>query len=127
MKRSTVARTNWKLTHGCREKNDLNAPSHRNTKDSQDETIEMPENEKSGAIDLDEVEADDFIRDPFHPFDDLPEEKEWVLTFRAMAVGLCCGVLVNASNIYLGLKSGWTFSANLFGVSRVRGLVIDSL
>jgi uncharacterized oligopeptide transporter (OPT) family protein len=23
---------------------------------------------------------------------------------------------VNASNIYLGLKTGWTFTANLFGV-----------
>lgn len=63
-------------------------------------------------------EADDaFIRDPFRPFDDLPDEKHWVLTFRAVFIGLLCGTVVNASNVYLGLKSGWTFGANLFGVS----------
>ena len=37
--------------------------------------------------------------------------------FSALFVGLCCGALVNASNVYLGLKTGWTFTANLFGVS----------
>ena len=71
--------------------------------------------EKHGRILIEDTPTDDFIADPFHPFDDLPEEKQWVLTFRAMFVGLICGVLVNASNVYLGLKSGWTFGANLFG------------
>jgi len=60
---------------------------------------------------------DDFTIDPFKPFDDLPEEGKWILTFRALVVGLACGALVNASNVYLGLKTGWTFTANLFGVS----------
>jgi uncharacterized oligopeptide transporter (OPT) family protein len=71
------------------------------------------------TIDVDggEEEVDSFIRDPFHPFDDLPPEKHWVMTIRAVFVGLCCGCLVNASNVYLGLKTGWTFNANLFGVS----------
>lgn len=64
-----------------------------------------------------EEEEDSFIRDPFRPFDGLPPEKQWVMTIRAVFVGLCCGCLVNASNVYLGLKTGWTFSANLFGVS----------
>lgn len=64
-----------------------------------------------------EEEVDSFIRDPYRPFDDLPPEKPWVMTIRAVFVGLCCGCLVNASNIYLGLKTGWTFGANLFGVS----------
>lgn len=32
-----------------------------------------------------------------------------------MLIGAICGALVNASNIYLGLKTGWTFSANIFG------------
>ncbi|KAF2109711.1 OPT oligopeptide transporter protein-domain-containing protein [Lophiotrema nucula] len=58
---------------------------------------------------------DDFAQDPFKPFDDLPEEGRYILTLRAVLVGLCCGALVNASNVYLGLKTGWTFSANLFG------------
>jgi len=54
--------------------------------------------------------------DPFSPFDDLPDEKRNILTLRAIVVGLLCGGLVNASNIYLGLKSGWTSGANIFGV-----------
>lgn len=54
--------------------------------------------------------------DPFVSFDDLPDEDRNILTFRAILVGLLCGGLVNASNIYLGLKSGWTSGANIFGV-----------
>ncbi|KAH0354266.1 oligopeptide transporter, partial [Aureobasidium melanogenum] len=55
------------------------------------------------------------IADPFEPYNDLPEERHWVVTFRAMLIGCICGALVNASNIYLGLKTGWTFGASLFG------------
>lgn len=68
--------------------------------------------------------VDDFVADPFSPFNDLPEEKEWVLTLRAVFFGLCAGALVNASNLYLGLKTGWTFPANLFGVRAVSGVEI---
>lgn len=32
-----------------------------------------------------------------------------------MLCGAICGALVNASNLYLGLKTGWTFQANIFG------------
>jgi hypothetical protein len=59
--------------------------------------------------------------DPFLPFDDLPDENRNILTLRAIAVGLLCGGLVNASNIYLGLKSGWTSGANIFGVDLPSG------
>jgi hypothetical protein len=55
------------------------------------------------------------IADPFAPYNDLPEERHWIVTFRAMFIGCCCGALVNASNVYLGLKTGWTFGASLFG------------
>jgi OPT family oligopeptide transporter len=96
------------------EKKDYDTTYRATTMDSQDEPPHH-EHEKDGVIDLDAAEGDSFIRDPFHPFDDLPEEKQWVLTFRAMFIGLSCGALVNASNVYLGLKSGWTFGANLFG------------
>ncbi|KAF2648683.1 oligopeptide transporter [Lophiostoma macrostomum CBS 122681] len=58
---------------------------------------------------------DDFVIDPFKPFDNLPEERSRIVTIRAVFFGLCCGALVNDSNIYLGLKTGWTFTANLFG------------
>lgn len=81
---------------------------------SHDKEIE-PEVERVQSIDKDQ--HDDFNLDPFKPFDDLPEEGSRILTFRALFVGLCCGALVNASNVYLGLKTGWTFTANLFGVS----------
>ncbi|KAF2867123.1 oligopeptide transporter [Massariosphaeria phaeospora] len=64
---------------------------------------------------LDTEHHDDFALDPFKPFDGLPEEGKKILTIRALFVGLCCGALVNASNVYLGLKTGWTFTANLFG------------
>lgn len=62
-------------------------------------------------------EEESFGQNPFKPLPDLPPERPRVLTARALIIGLCAGALVNASNVYLGLKSGWTFSANLFGVS----------
>ncbi|KAL2022107.1 hypothetical protein VTK56DRAFT_6151 [Thermocarpiscus australiensis] len=37
------------------------------------------------------------------------------LTLRAVFVGCVLGSLVCASNLYLGLKTGFTFSANMFG------------
>jgi hypothetical protein len=53
--------------------------------------------------------------DPFVPFDDLPEERRRIVTIRAVFLGCICGALVGSSNIYLGLKTGWTFGASLFG------------
>lgn len=77
--------------------------------------------EKKGPTYVGEMEETDMgdkeeiTVDPFVPFDDLPPERERVLTVRAMIVGCICGALVNASNVYLGLKTGWTFGASLFG------------
>lgn len=53
--------------------------------------------------------------DPFVPFDDLPDERKRIVTIRAVILGAICGALVGSSNIYLGLKTGWTFGASLFG------------
>lgn len=53
--------------------------------------------------------------DPFEPFDDLPDERKRIITIRAVLLGAICGALVGSSNIYLGLKTGWTFGASLFG------------
>ncbi|KAM5442932.1 hypothetical protein MferCBS31731_001804 [Microsporum ferrugineum] len=61
---------------------------------------------------------DSFAKDPFKPFNihgPPSAGKESILTFRALLVGILCGALVNASNIYLGLRAGWTASANIFG------------
>lgn len=64
---------------------------------------------------FEKTSPDDFVVDPFVPFNDLPDERRRIITIRAMFVGCVCGALVNSSNLYLGLKTGWTFSANLFG------------
>ncbi|KAK1460510.1 oligopeptide transporter [Colletotrichum cuscutae] len=44
----------------------------------------------------------------------IPHEEN-ILTVRAIVVGCILGSLVNASNLYLGLKTGFTFVASMFG------------
>lgn len=60
--------------------------------------------------------TDSFADDPFRPLEDVPDDQGNILTVRAVFVGVLCGALVSASNIYLGLKSGLSMSANLFAV-----------
>lgn len=56
--------------------------------------------------------------DPFVPVERVPAKPIVnIVTLRAIVLGSLCGSLVNASNIYLGLKVGWTSSANILGVS----------
>ncbi|KAF2757380.1 oligopeptide transporter [Pseudovirgaria hyperparasitica] len=103
-----------------KEKDDVfNHPAQTsNEKEIESKEIDsVAEKEVDEDLDADK-EADgnaSFMQDPFRPFDNLPPEQHRVLTIRAVFVGLCCGALVNASNVYLGLKTGWTFTANLFG------------
>lgn len=49
------------------------------------------------------------LMDPSIPHEENP------LTIRAVVIGCVLGSLVCASNLYLGLKTGFTFSANMFG------------
>ncbi|KAF8652395.1 hypothetical protein AX16_004423 [Volvariella volvacea WC 439] len=49
---------------------------------------------------------------PVSPWD---VEETHQLTFRAVFVGCVLGAVVGASNIYLGLKTGFTFGPQLFG------------
>lgn len=51
---------------------------------------------------------------PFPPLHGVPDEEQQI-TFRALFVGCMLGAVVSASNLYLGLKTGWTFGASLFG------------
>ncbi|KXJ92090.1 OPT oligopeptide transporter [Microdochium bolleyi] len=51
---------------------------------------------------------------PFPPMKGQPEEDRQ-FTVRAVLVGVLLGAVVSASNIYLGLKTSWTFGASLFG------------
>lgn len=57
------------------------------------------------------------INDIFVPLPPIPgmEHEPNPLTFRAVITGICLGSLVNASNVYLGLKTGFTFPATIFG------------
>ena len=48
--------------------------------------------------------------DPF-PHDPGAPEETRQLTFRAVAVGSILGFVVGASNLYLGLKTGWWFTS----------------
>jgi len=86
-------------------------------KDSHSDSLDKEKDYDTTEVALGEDPEHDVVNDPFVPFDNLPDEKHWILTVRALFVGMCCGALVNASNVYLGLKTGWTFTANLFGVS----------
>ncbi|KAF2723590.1 oligopeptide transporter [Polychaeton citri CBS 116435] len=80
---------------------------------SEQEVTEKTANAYASEIDAD---SEDVINiDPYVPFDDLPPEDRRIVTIRAMIVGCACGAAVNTSNLYLGLKTGWTFGANLFG------------
>lgn len=58
--------------------------------------------------------------EPFDPFVPLGNVNTGqiinIVTPRAILLGSFCGALVNASNIYLGLRAGWTTSANILGV-----------
>ncbi|RYP68497.1 hypothetical protein DL771_006649 [Monosporascus sp. 5C6A] len=45
------------------------------------------------------------------------------LTARAVLVGVMLGCLVNASNLYLGLKTGFVFSASMFGAIFGYGII----
>ncbi|KAL3426109.1 OPT oligopeptide transporter [Phlyctema vagabunda] len=59
----------------------------------------------------------DGLLDITKPFPDIPglQEEGAQFTLRAVVVGVILGGVVSASNMYLCLKTGWTFGASLFG------------
>ncbi|RYP38062.1 hypothetical protein DL766_001141 [Monosporascus sp. MC13-8B] len=60
-----------------------------------------------------EPELEDIFK-PLPPLPGVPAESD-PLTFRAVITGIVLGSLVNAANVYLGLKTGFTFGASMFG------------
>lgn len=62
-------------------------------------------------------DQDEELLDITKPFPDLPGQPEEPAQFtvRALIVGTILGAVVSASNMYLCLKTGWTFGASLFG------------
>ncbi|KAK1981466.1 OPT oligopeptide transporter protein-domain-containing protein [Colletotrichum cereale] len=71
-------------------------------------------NDADPASDMDTTAAP---FDAFVPLEKAPAHNAAVkvVTLRAILLGSFCGALVNASNIYLGLRVGWTTSANMIG------------
>lgn len=66
---------------------------------------------------VDNTQQDDEILDIMRPFPDLPGQSDEPaqFTIRALIGGTILGAVVSASNMYLCLKTGWTFGASLFG------------
>ncbi len=60
-----------------------------------------------------EIELEDIFK-PLPPLPGIPAEPN-PLTFRAIVTGTVLGSLVNAANVYLGLKTGFTFGSSMFG------------
>ncbi|KAI0665449.1 OPT oligopeptide transporter [Trametes maxima] len=73
----------------------------------------LPASSLNGDLDDDEGVRDFGTDDPFPEEPNTPAEQQF--TFRAVFVGCALGAVISASNIYLGLKTGWTFGASLFG------------
>ncbi|KDQ08611.1 hypothetical protein BOTBODRAFT_179688 [Botryobasidium botryosum FD-172 SS1] len=73
------------------------------------DTVHQREESEVGIEEMQITPGDPFPEDPDIPFE------EHQLTVRAVFVGCCLGAVVGASNIYLGLKTGFTFGPQLFG------------
>lgn len=91
-------------------------PFLQNREEQWNQSSDTDDNPEANALSEGEESASSFSEDPFKPFDGLPHERSMQLTVRAVLLGVFCGTLVNASNIYIGLKAGWTASANIFAV-----------
>jgi OPT family oligopeptide transporter len=88
-----------------RENTDVSYPNEKAVdKESQSEDSPIEE----------EIYGDHDVTRPFPVSPDYVEETHQ-LTFRAIFVGCALGAVVGASNIYLGLKTGFTFGPQLFG------------
>ncbi|KAH8828831.1 oligopeptide transporter [Flagelloscypha sp. PMI_526] len=74
----------------------------------------VPKHHDDDSDSLDSMFDDHDVTKPF-PIDPEAPEEEQQLTVRAIVVGVVLGAVVGASNIYLGLKTGFTFGASLFG------------
>jgi hypothetical protein len=89
--------------------------------EKEDIGIDISRDGSEGAGEL----TEDSITDLYVPLPmdlGLPEEGE-ILTVRAVFVGVILGALVNASNLYLGLKTGFTFGSAMFGAIFGYGII----
>ncbi|KAI0180618.1 oligopeptide transporter [Hypoxylon sp. FL1284] len=89
-----------------------------------DEKLDPKIDAKVSAIDID-TEVVDAALDLYVPLKmegGIVDEHD-PLTIRAVIVGICLGSLVNASNLYLGLKTGFTFPGSIFGAIFGYGII----
>ncbi|KAF9447743.1 oligopeptide transporter [Macrolepiota fuliginosa MF-IS2] len=77
-------------------------------------TNEKEKEDSEEGLVLEPPVDDSDVTKPFPIDPDAPEETHQ-LTVRAIVVGCALGAVVGASNIYLGLKTGFTFGPQLFG------------
>ncbi|KAB5549474.1 OPT superfamily oligopeptide transporter [Coniochaeta sp. 2T2.1] len=87
-------------------------PPFENTDNMKDD-IKVHVEEEEEELDL----YAPLVMDPGIPHEANP------LTIRAVVIGCILGGLVNASNLYLGLKTGFTFSASMFGAIFGYGII----
>ncbi|KAF3069466.1 putative metal-nicotianamine transporter YSL7 [Trichoderma lentiforme] len=88
----------------------------------QEKRVSVEVNLKSDGED----EEDEAITDLFTSFPAIKgvEPEPNPLTVRAVLTGIVLGSLVNASNVYLGLKTGFTFPATMFGAIFGYGFIL---
>ncbi|KAL7626070.1 hypothetical protein AAE478_002840 [Parahypoxylon ruwenzoriense] len=80
------------------------------------------EKANSGHVDTQEIEADLDLYVPLQMEGSIVDERG-PLTIRSVLIGIVLGSLVNASNLYLGLKTGFTFAASMFGAIFGYGII----
>jgi OPT family oligopeptide transporter len=78
---------------------------------------------QSEGVDSDRDEPITDLYTSFPPIKGVAPEP-FPLTVRAVVIGMILGSLVNASNVYLGLRTGFTFPSTLFGAIFGYGCVI---
>ncbi|KAI3325006.1 oligopeptide transporter [Xylariaceae sp. AK1471] len=97
-----MATTDYRDSTSEADSRDLeNDYEHRSSRDSIEDDVDHA-SEAAGVF------------NPYSPLPGVEQSSGRVLTVRAVILGSLCGVLVNAANVYIGLKTGWTFTANIF-------------
>ncbi|KAM3458978.1 hypothetical protein MY3296_000125 [Beauveria thailandica] len=122
------------LVHDAQERHHLGAqPDIDATGDAKilsetyaDEKREGADHVQLGLDDHDDTSDDEDLPDDlfvsFPPLKGVPPEAN-PLTVRAVLIGIILGSLCNASNVYLGLKTGFTFPATMFGAIFGYGII----
>ncbi|RYP05868.1 hypothetical protein DL764_003511 [Monosporascus ibericus] len=83
--------------------------------ESRGDSPELRSGDSPQNVGTDGSEPDRTAESPFKRLEDVSPCNGNIVTPRAVLLGIVCGILVNAANMYLGLKTGFTFTANILG------------